>query len=374
MNDSSIMAAQTFGVRGAKLQYHGVSKRYGSMTALHPVDLTVAAGEFFAMIGPSGSGKTTLLGITAGFVPPSQGNVLVNGRDIIGEPPYRRDVGMVFQNYSLFPHMTVAANVGFPLRMRRVPKSEIMTRVRSALAMVRMEAFGARLPGQLSGGQQQRVALARAAIYKPGLLLMDEPLGALDKNLREEMQDEIKQLQRQLGATVIYVTHDQQEAATLADRVAILRAGRLEQVGPPRSVYEQPCNRFVASFLGEANLLPLMQTTGTAGTLQVHVPGGTHRIAEGSSVPNDAPVLCVRPENVRLGEAAQPCANRWTATVREAVHIAGSLRYRLELPGGTIMLVRAPARLGDPLWQVGQDVPLGWRPEDSTVLHGATTS
>jgi putative spermidine/putrescine transport system ATP-binding protein len=372
MNDPSSPAPPTLDVRGASLEYTEVGKRYGTLVALHPVDLTIQAGEFFAMIGPSGSGKTTLLGITAGFVAPSHGRVRVNGRDIVGEPPYRRDVGMVFQNYSLFPHMTVAANVGFPLRMRRVAKPEIAERVRTALAMVRMETFGDRLPAQLSGGQQQRVALARAAIYRPGLLLMDEPLGALDKNLREEMQDEIKQLQRQLGATVVYVTHDQQEAATLADRVAILRAGRLEQVGPPRAVYEQPHNRFVASFLGEANLLPLAATTHAPDALPVQTTSGPQQMAgPGDAGPERCagPVLCVRPENVRLGDAAEGCANRWIATVQETVHIAGSLRYRLELPGGTLILVRAPARLGDPVWQVGEQVPLGWRPEDTTILR-----
>ncbi|MBN8873433.1 MAG: ABC transporter ATP-binding protein [Rhodospirillales bacterium] len=350
---------------GASLRYVAVAKRYGPLTALHPVDLSIASGEFFAMIGPSGSGKTTLLGITAGFVTPSQGQVLVNGRDIVGEPPHRRAVGMVFQNYSLFPHMTVAENVGFPLRMRRVKRAEIAARVQAALAMVRMGQMGDRLPAQLSGGQQQRVALARAAVYRPALLLMDEPLGALDKNLREEMQDEIRRLQRELGATVVYVTHDQQEAATLADRVAILRNGRVEQVGPPHEIYEMPANRFVASFLGEANLLPLEATQGerarTAGGLELAV-------ATSDAASGPEPTLCLRPENVRLGEAAAGLGNAWTATVLEAVHIAGSIRYRLQLPGGTVLLARAPARIGDPVWQAGATVVAGWRPADAVIL------
>ena len=354
--------------QGATLEYAGIAKHYGGLTALHPTYLKIAGGEFFALIGPSGSGKTTLLGVTAGFVAPDIGQVLVNGRDIVGQPPYRRDVGMVFQNYALFPHMTVAQNVGFPLRMRRMAKSQIADRVRDALAMVRLEAFAERMPAQLSGGQQQRVALARAAIYRPGLLLMDEPLGALDKNLREEMQDEIRRLQRELGATVLYVTHDQQEAATMADRIAILRSGRIEQIGPPRAVYERPANRFVASFLGEANLLTIADSVATPGGAELHTACGLQIAADSQAAAGS--VLCLRPENIRLGDAASDCGNCMLATVLDAVHSAGSIRYRLELPGGTVVLARSPARLGDPTWPAGDQVQLGWRVTDAAVLPG----
>jgi putative spermidine/putrescine transport system ATP-binding protein len=354
--------------RGATLEYAGVAKHYGGLTALHPIDLKIAAGEFFALIGPSGSGKTTLLGVTAGFVAPDTGQVLVNGRDIVGQPPYRRDVGMVFQNYALFPHMTVAQNVGFPLRMRRMAKPQIADRVRDALAMVRLKAFADRMPAQLSGGQQQRVALARAAIYRPGLLLMDEPLGALDKNLREEMQDEIRRLQRELGATVLYVTHDQQEAATMADRIAILRGGRIEQIGPPRAVYERPANRFVASFLGEANLLTIAASLATPGGADLHTACGLQVAADSEAAAGS--VLCLRPENIRLGDAASGCGNCMQATVLDAVHIAGSIRYRLELPGGSVVLARSPARLGDPSWPAGDQIQIGWRAADAAILPG----
>ena len=286
----------------------------------------------------------------------------------MGQPPYRRDVGMVFQNYALFPHMTVAQNVGFPLRMRRMAKSQIADRVRDSLAMVRLEAFAERMPAQLSGGQQQRVALARAAIYRPGLLLMDEPLGALDKNLREEMQDEIRRLQRELGATVLYVTHDQQEAATMADRIAILRSGRIEQIGPPRAVYERPANRFVASFLGEANLLTIADSVATPGGAELHTACGLQITADSQAAAGS--VLCLRPENIRLGDAASDFGNCMLATVLDAVHSAGSIRYRLELPGGSVLLARSPARLGDPTWPAGDQVQLGWRVTDAAILPG----
>ena len=245
--------------RGASLTFDQVSKSYGAVTALQPTSMSVAPGEFFALLGPSGSGKSTLLGTIAGFVAPSGGRVLVDGTDITGMSPHRRNIGMVFQNYALFPYLTVAQNIAFPLKMRRLPKSEITPRVDRALEMVRLGGFGPRMPAQLSGGQQQRVALARAAVYDPPLLLMDEPLGALDKNLREEMQEELRQFHHTVGATILYVTHDQQEAASMADRIAIMNHGKAEQIGSPHEVYDQPSNSFVARFLGEANMFRLRQ-------------------------------------------------------------------------------------------------------------------
>src|SRR5690242_2303591 len=212
-------AAPLHGTLGAAVQFIALEKRYGTVTALLPTNLDVRSGEFFAIIGPSGSGKSTLLGVTAGFIPASGGHILVDGRDLVGEPPYTRNIGMVFQNYSLFPHMSVAENIAFPLKMRRLAAAEVAAKVARMLEIVRLAGFGDRRPQQLSGGQQQRVALARAAVYDPILLLMDEPLGALDKNLREEMQEEIKRFQAAIGTTVIYVTHDQQEAACMADRI-----------------------------------------------------------------------------------------------------------------------------------------------------------
>ena len=251
--------------RGAALEFAGLGKRYGAVAALLPTDLTIAPGEFFAVLGPSGSGKSTLLGTVAGFVAPSGGRVLIDGIDITAAPPHRRNIGMVFQNYALFPYLSVAQNIAFPLKMRRLKRAEIAARVTRALEMVRLAGFADRMPAQLSGGQQQRVALARAAVYDPPLLLMDEPLGALDKNLREEMQEELRQFHRGVGATILYVTHDQQEAASMADRMAIMNHGAIEQVGPPHELYERPRNSFVARFLGEANMFGIVRRRGAAG-------------------------------------------------------------------------------------------------------------
>ena len=359
------------GGHGAPVRFEGVSKHYGEFVALEPTDLAIAPGEFFAIIGPSGSGKTTLLGITAGFVTPSAGAVRVAGSDTVAVPPYRRNIGMVFQNYSLFPHMTVAENIGFPLRMRKVAKADIRGRVAAALRMVRLDGFEDRRPAQLSGGQQQRVALARAAVYEPGLLLMDEPLGALDKNLREEMQDEIKRLQTNLGATVIYVTHDQQEAASMADRVAIMRAGRVEQVGSPRELYERPSSHFVATFLGEATLLPIVAVLAReADTVTVRTDAGMEPRIGGTAPPRPGMSLCLRPESIALSETPSGLANSFQGVVEAATYTAGSLRYRVVLqPSGTALLVRAPTRLGVPPLQVGQTVWAGWAPADAILVE-----
>ncbi|MCB4767127.1 ABC transporter ATP-binding protein [Ancylobacter sp. Lp-2] len=348
--------------RGARVEFDHISKDYGDLTVLHETTLTIEAGEFFALIGPSGSGKSTLLGILAGFVPPSYGAVRVDGTDIVAMPPYRRNIGMVFQNYALFPHMTVAENIGFPLKMRGCSRGEIGDRVKKALAMVRLEAMGERRPAQLSGGQQQRVALARAAVYDPRLLLMDEPLGALDKNLREEMQEEIKRFQRAFGATVIYVTHDQQEAAFLADRLAVMRGGMLEQIGSPRQLYEMPGTHFVASFLGEASLLPVAEILAREGReVTVRTPGGLTIRALAPSRVSERRALCLRPENIALGAAAQGRDNRFLGTVEEAVFTTGTLRYRVRLPGSDgLVTVRVPSLPGIELLAPGSSVEIGW--------------
>jgi putative spermidine/putrescine transport system ATP-binding protein len=366
----SICAAQSR--TGASVSFDSVSKRFGSLVAVHPVTIEIAPGEFFALIGPSGSGKSTLLGMTAGFVPPSGGAIRVDGRDIVGMPPYQRNIGMVFQNYALFPHMTVAENVSFPLRMRRLTRNEISTRVRRLLAMVRLEGLEDRSPAQLSGGQQQRVALARAAVYDPGLLLMDEPLGALDKNLREEMQDEIKRFQAQLGTTVLYVTHDQQEAACMADRIAVLRAGRIEQAGSPRELYEAPANRFVASFLGEANLFELTSPTmGSPDVWHATTRQGLAVVARPTAAlatSEQRPALLVRPENILLGDAATRAENRFTGTVQEVVYMAGSIRYRVLLDAGELVLARAPLARDHATFAVGDVVPVGWAAESASLV------
>src|SRR6266567_8624280 len=242
-------------MKSACVAVRDLSKSYGPATAVSGVSINVRAGEFLSLLGPSGSGKTTLLMMIAGFEAPTAGAIHIDDRDITELAPNKRNIGMVFQRYALFPHMSVADNIAFPLRMRRTPKAEIRRRVEAALALVQLEEYGGRLPSQLSGGQQQRIAVARALVFEPPVLLMDEPLGALDKNLREQMQIEIKRIQQSLGVTVIYVTHDQEEALTMSDRIAVMRNGCLEQIGSPTELYDNPATSFVADFVGKTNFL-----------------------------------------------------------------------------------------------------------------------
>ncbi|CAN5279957.1 ABC transporter ATP-binding protein [soil metagenome] len=346
---------------GARVAYRDVEKVYGPVRALHPTSMEIEPGEFFSIIGPSGSGKTTLLGITVGYIPPTKGHILIDGRDIVGVPPFKRNIGMVFQNYSLFPHMTIRENISFPLRMRRTPSGEAEARVDRMLGMVRLEGFGDRRPSELSGGQQQRVALARAAIYDPLLLLMDEPLSALDKNLREEMQYEIKVFQRQLGATVLYVTHDQNEAAAMSDRIGIMNDGRLVQVGSAQDLYEHPANRFVASFLGEANLFDLASPGGTEvrtshGMILRVAPGGTGQI------------VCVRPETIRRGPRSSADENEIGATVVDVTYTAGSVRYRVRSDNGDLITVRMPSERSGQLHAPGSHITLHWKISDTLLV------
>ncbi len=346
-------------MRGLPVRFDGVSKRYGAVTALHPTYLSVATGEFFALLGPSGSGKSTLLGTIAGFVSPSSGRVLIGGTDVTSVPPHRRNIGMVFQNYALFPYLTVAKNIAFPLEMRRLPRRDVTARTKRILEIVRLQGFEDRLPGQLSGGQQQRVALARAAVYDPPLLLMDEPLGALDKNLREEMQEEIRQFHRSIGTTILYVTHDQQEAASMADRIAIMNHGRLEQLGPPRQLYEAPVSPFVATFLGEANLF--------------HVSGhrcGRNDTREGLCIsgPLSTGVVCLRPENILVAGEPLPYPNSFPGTVIDVTYNAGYVRYRVDVVQGPTVTARVPALRGEVPFPSGAAVHVGWSTDEMLIL------
>jgi putative spermidine/putrescine transport system ATP-binding protein len=365
----AISAPQSRSAGGSAIDFEAVRKTYGLHIALHPINLSVGTGEFFSVIGPSGSGKSTLLGIAAGFVAPDAGAVRVDGHDVVMLPPYRRNFGMVFQGYALFPHMTVAENIAFPLRMRGCPKAEIAMRVRQALEMVRLAGFGDRRPSQLSGGQQQRVALARAAVYGPALLLMDEPLGALDKNLREEMQEEIKRLRSALGATVIYVTHDQHEAAFMSDRLAIMRDGALVQVGTPRAVYEAPANEFVASFLGEASILPVVTVAPTPDGLALRSADGLEMRIAAQSVPPGKVGLCLRPENVAVGDDALGRVNSFTGTVVESVFTTGSVRYRIRLDDAAVVVTaRLSSHPGIALMPVGTRTRLGWHAASAALV------
>ena len=342
--------------RGVSLE--GLEKRFGGAAVVAGIDLEIAAGEFYSLLGPSGCGKTTTLRMIAGFEQPDAGRIRLGGADITALPPERRDMGMVFQNYALFPHRTVAENVGFGLRMRRTPKPDIVRRVRAALEMVRMTGLEDRRPSQLSGGQQQRVALARAIVVDPAVLLCDEPLGALDKKLRQQMQFELKSLHRRLGLTLVYVTHDQEEALTMSDRIGVMRAGRIVQSGPPSDIYDRPVDRFVADFIGDTNIL-----SGTASGGSLTLPGGWHSPLPG---PANGPVsIALRPERVRL---VAPGDGLVDAVVEEANFLGDAVLLKLSLPNGAAMLSRTPRHADPALLGEGCRVGLSWLPGDPVVL------
>jgi putative spermidine/putrescine transport system ATP-binding protein len=354
----------------AHLVFDHVTKRYGDFVALHPVNLEIRKGEFFSIIGPSGSGKTTLLGAVAGYVPPSAGHIFLGGVDVVTLPPQRRNIGMVFQNYALFPHMTVAENIAFPLKMRRVGQVRIEEEVKRMLGVVRLDGKGDRKPSALSGGQQQRVALARAAIFDPELLLMDEPLGALDKNLRADMQLEIKRFQQALGTTVLYVTHDQEEAAAMSDRIAVMNQGRVEQVGTAQGLYEQPQNSFVASVLGEANMFAIRSIAPTGDGAAIETAGGLRLATTGRGGTNSS-IVCVRPEAITM--AAQPVdqVNRLAGRVIDAVHGPGTLRYLVHPPEGNDIIIRMPCARGEEMYPVGSEVHIGWAAKDTLIVDAS---
>lgn len=315
------------------LRVERVAKEFGSVRAVDNVSLDVRAGEFLTLLGPSGSGKTTLLMMVAGLTMPSSGEIWIGDENATSKPPYERDIGMVFQNYALFPHMTVADNVAFPLRMRRVRPSEIARRVVAALETVRLPQMGDRFPRQLSGGQQQRVALARALVFNPSVLLMDEPLGALDKKLREHVQFELKQLHTSLNITVLYVTHDQDEALTMSDRICLMRDGRIEQLGTPHELYRQPRTHFAADFLGESNFLPV-----------------------------NGSLIMVRPEAVAFAGDGNP------GTIEQVVFMGGVTRYIVKLESGQDVIVKHLNHSTAERRAVGDRVTLRWESADSVVL------
>src|SRR5438128_468006 len=282
--------------QSGRLDIEAASKSFGNVVALVDVSLGVSAGEFVTILGPSGSGKTTLLKVIAGFEVADAGRVLVDGSDVTELDPAQRNIGMVFQNYALFPHMSVARNVAYPLAMRRMAKAEIAARVAAALEMVELAGMAERLPKQLSGGQQQRVALARATVFQPRLLLLDEPFGALDRRLRDQMQLEVRRLQRRLGLTTLFITHDQEEALILSDRIAVMNHGRLQQIALPRALYERPANAFVADFVGESNLLLGRIAAARDGLLEIALDDGQRLIAKGNMPAGTRVGVLIRPE------------------------------------------------------------------------------
>jgi putative spermidine/putrescine transport system ATP-binding protein len=326
------------------IRVHSLRKSYGSVLALAGVDLEIERGEFFTLLGPSGSGKTTLLRLIAGFERPDGGAIELAGREISGVPPYARDVNTVFQDYALFPHMTVAQNIQYGLRVRGMGKAERIGRAKRALDMVRLTGLGERKPAQLSGGQRQRVALARAIVNEPEVLLLDEPLGALDLKLRQEMQLELQHVQREVGITFVYVTHDQEEALSMSDRIAVLNAGRIEQVGTPLEVYERPNTDFVAGFIGTSNLIE-----------------------------RDGKHMTIRPEKIRLltdGDQPPPGARTETGVIRDVVYVGVFTRYIVDLDaGGELVVARQNERTPDTTHDIsGTPVRIAWLPDQTIVI------
>lgn len=353
---------------GASITMRGLTKRYGPVTAVDAIDLDAHPGEFLTLLGPSGSGKTTTLNMIAGFVDVTEGDLLIDDREMTNLPPYKRNIGMVFQHYALFPHMTVAANVEYPLRQRSIPKEQRRTMVADALETVGLGQLGRRRPKELSGGQQQRVALARAMVYSPRVLLMDEPLGALDKKLRDTLQLEIKRIHAELGTTFVYVTHDQDEALVLSDRIAVFNEGRIEQIGTPTELYERPDSLFVAQFLGESSIF-----RGTvSGNREVDAEG--HRLTAGrGEQPNGTAVaVVVRPERIRIEpDGPRPGSNNAVpGRILQHIYFGNSRKVEVRLDDGTTVLVResagalSPGNADDRVW-------LTFDPNDAAILATA---
>jgi putative spermidine/putrescine transport system ATP-binding protein len=345
----------------ADLELRELSKTFGQVTAVDRIELAVETGELVALLGPSGCGKTTTLRMIAGFVVPTRGAILVQGRDITDQPPHRRDMGMVFQNYALFPHMTVYRNIAFGMHARGAPKSEIPARVAEALELVGLATMVERYPRQLSGGQQQRVAVARILALKPKLLLFDEPLSNLDAKLRVQMRHEIRRLQKEVGITALFVTHDQEEAMTIADRIAVLNEGRIEQLGTPAEIYDRPRSRFVADFIGTSNFLDGQLVNGrfrTRSGIDLPIPSAAE--------PRDARVLSIRPERIDIRPSGQDALLQ--GIIVRATRLGGLLEYGIELPSGETVMVHEQSRPGFEHREPGASVGLGWRLEDARLF------
>jgi putative spermidine/putrescine transport system ATP-binding protein len=365
---------------GAEVRLHELTKTYGSVVAVRDVSVTIAPGSFFTLLGPSGSGKTTTLMMVAGFAFPTSGEVFVDGRPMAALPPQKRDLGMVFQSYAVFPHLTVFDNVAFPLQIRKTARVEILHRVGEALELVRLTGYEHRLPRQLSGGEQQRVALARALVFRPRVLLMDEPLGALDKKLRTHMQLELKHIQQHLHVTVIYVTHDQEEALTMSDRVAVMQGGRIEQVGSPAELYDRPASRFVADFLGESNFLDAVAVSAEGdGRWRCRAAGGLEFYGVGAvALEAGQPITAaVRPEKLVQAEDAGaaslgPGANTCKGLVEEAIYVGDFTRYRIGLGADGNLIIKVPNRVGARPPATDAAVALAWAPEDTRLFPRAS--
>jgi spermidine/putrescine ABC transporter ATP-binding subunit len=355
---------------GAAVQLTALEKRYDSVAAVAGVSLDVRSGEFLTLLGPSGSGKTTTLMMIAGFEMPSGGDIAIDGRSVVGLPPYKRNIGMVFQSYALFPHLTVADNIGFPLKQRGVPRAERTKLVGEALELVHLPGYGNRYPRQLSGGQQQRVALARAIVFQPRLLLMDEPLGALDKQLRENLQLEMRRLHADLGITFVYVTHDQEEALTMSDRIAVMNEGKVAQVGRPEELYDRPANRFVAGFIGESNFLAAVVRGLEGETVVAECQGAVVRgLCSSQPACGQSIVLSTRPERMRFVDSTgDTSSNRLSVTVSEAVFAGERCRYLLRTADGTSIVLKEPSSAAVRRRSVGEQAEVAWSVADTILV------
>jgi putative spermidine/putrescine transport system ATP-binding protein len=349
------------------LELQGVRKSFGGMMAVDGIDLSLRSGEFLTFLGPSGSGKTTTLLMVAGLQQPTAGSIRLNGAQIERLPPYKRDIGMVFQHYALFPHMNIADNIAFPLQMRGVARAEIDRLVTTILDQVGLAGFGNRMPRQMSGGQQQRVALARAMVYTPALLLMDEPLGALDKKLREQLQLEIKRVHRERQMSVLYVTHDQEEALTMSDRIAVFNRGQVEQVGTPEDLYERPQTRFVAEFIGDTNLFPGEVLSTGAGRCDVATAfGPLQALPRGVVAMGGSVVVAVRPERLVVSAGGEGGV---AGELLDVIYLGNSRKYVVRLPDGRDCVALQHAQAAEASgFSPGQPVRLSWSPEHANAF------
>lgn len=350
-----------------------LTKKFGDVVAVKDISFDVRQGEFLTLLGPSGSGKTTTLQMIAGFLTPTSGDIYISGNDVLKIPPYDRNIGMVFQNYALFPHMTVTENIAYPLKMRKLSRNKINELTNNILKIVKLPDFGKRLPKHLSGGQQQRVALARALVYDPPLLLMDEPLGALDLQLREHMQLEIRSLQKKLQITCLYVTHDQQEALTMSDRIAVFNEGNLQQIGTPEELYNRPVNRFVANFIGESNFINGSITQINENNSLFKPTNGSDEIVctckpnfkVGKNVE-----LIVRPEKIRILNDSEAHSTSVQGVIDESIYIGEIIKYSVRISIDQTISVKQQIRFGRDIYQPGDKIRIGWDPTDCWIITG----